>query len=144
MMDYSGFKFICNIKEGIPGDILDACKPFVMKEMGEWNMNSPLKITKTASFDFGFSELGDITDKAKSIKRIKSSIIQSIMDCDRLGRNMNKVRYRQLLKKPHKGLQRIVLKSYYLHSMNLSAAEPTSDDIGDIIDCLWLDAELVI
>jgi hypothetical protein len=143
-MDYNGFKFICNVKEGIPNDILDACKPFVIKEMRDWNMDSPLKITKTAQFDFGYSELDDITDRAKSIKRIKASIIQSIMDCDSLGRNMNKVRYKQLLKKPHKGLQRIVLKSFYLHSMNLSEAEPSKGDINDVIDNLWMDTELRI
>lgn len=143
-MDYNGFKFICNVKEGIPSDILDVCKPFVLKEMREWNMDSPLKITKTAKFDFGFSELQDITDKEKSIKHIKSCIVQSIMDCDKLGRSMNKVRYKQLLKKPHKGLMRIVLKSYYLHTMNLSEPEPSKGDINDAIENCWMETELRI
>ena len=143
-MDYNGFKFICNIKEGIPSDILDACKPYVMSEMREWNMESPLKITKTAKFDFGFNELQDITDKDKSIKRIKASIIQSILDADKLGRSMNKVRYKQLLKKPNKGLMRIVLKSYYLHTMNLSESEASKGEINDVINNMWLDMELRI
>ncbi len=144
MMDYNGFKFICNVKEGIPGDILDAAYPFVMKEMRDWNMDSPVKITKTAKFDFGFSELEDITDRAKSIKRIKANIIESTTDYDRLGRSKRKVRYRQLLKNPHKSLLRIILKSYYLHSMNLSEPEPSRGSINDSIENSWMNMELHI
>ena len=143
-MDYNGFKFICQIKEGIPSDILDACYPFVIKEMRDWNMDSPRKITKTAEFDFGFSELGDITDKDKSVKRIKASIIESTCDYDKLGRNMHKVRYKQLLKNPHKGLLRIVLKSYYLHTMNLSKPEHSRGSINDSIENCWMNMELHI
>ncbi len=138
-MDYSGFKFICLAKEGIPGDILDACYPFVNSEMAWLKNKGP---TRTAHHDLGFSELGDITDRPKSIRRIKGCINASIIDCDTLGRSLHKTRYRQLVKKPHRGLQRLVLKSYYLHYHNLHAEETPKDTFDEQFDNLWADVEL--
>jgi hypothetical protein len=127
-MDYNGFKFICQIKEGIPGDILDACYPFVMQEMG-WHKGTDR--TRTAHNGLGFSELDDITDRAKSIKRIKININDSITDYDSQGRSMRKVRYRQLVRNPNKGLQRLVLKSYYLHYHNLHEEETPKNSFDE-------------
>ena len=139
MMDYNGFKFICNVKEGIPNDILDACKPFVMQEMG-WHKGTDR--TRTAHTDLGFSGLEDITDRAKSIKRIKACINESITDYDSLGRSMRKVRYRQLVNKPGKGLQRLVLKSYYLHYHNLHEEETPKNSFDEQWHNMYANIEL--
>jgi hypothetical protein len=138
-MDYNGFKFICQIKEGIPGDILDACYPFVMQEMG-WHKGTGQ--TRSPHNDLGFSEIGDITDRAKSIQRIKISINSSIEDYDTLGRSMRKVRYRQLVRKPNKGIQRLVLKSYYLHYHNLHEEETLKNTFDDQWHDMWAKVEL--
>lgn len=138
-MDYNGFKFICQIKEGIPGDILDACYPFVNSEMAWLRNKGP---TRTAHHDLGYSELGDITDRAKSIQRIKININDSITDYDSLGRSIRKVRYRQLVRKPNKWLQRLVLKSYYLHYHNLHEEETIKNTFDEQFDNLWAGVEL--
>lgn len=138
-MDYNGFKFICQIKEGIPGDILDACYPFVMQEMG-WHRGTDR--TRSAYNSLGFSELTDITDRAKSIQRIKININDSITDYDSLGRSIRKVRYRQLIRKPNKWLQRLVLKSYYLHYHNLHEEETLKNTFDDQLHDMWAKVEL--
>ena len=138
-MDYNGFKFICQIKEGIPGDILDACYPFVMQEM-DWHRGTDR--TRTAHNCLGFSELMDITDRAKSIQRIKININDSIIDYDSLGRSMRKVRYRQLVRKPNKCLQRLVLKSYYLHYHNLHEEETLKNTFDDQLHDMYAKVEL--
>jgi hypothetical protein len=62
----------------------------------------------------GYAELADIDTVERAIKEIKECIWMSVCDYDELGRNLEKLRTKQLIKKPHKSLTRRVLKAYYL------------------------------
>jgi hypothetical protein len=62
----------------------------------------------------GYAELTEITTVEQGIKEIKQSIWQSVCDFDERGRSLEKLRTKQLIKKPHKSLTRRVLKTYYL------------------------------
>ena len=111
-MTFDDYKFICFCHK-IDTNVIEACREFAEKEakwFGELGV---------ADDDLGFAELRDIVTKADSLKKVANNILMSTLDYDSLGRKMTKVRTKQLIKKPHKGLLRQVLKSYYLHYHNL-------------------------
>jgi hypothetical protein len=138
--DYNAFALKCYFLEGIPFDILKACEPFVLENMRPFQHGA----IPPAIHDLGYAELGDITDSLYSIKRIKGSINQSIMDYDKLGRPLHKVRYRQLVKNPHRGLKRIVLKSFFLNHFGITEPEPIIDSIDAEFDRMWIDQDIMV
>jgi hypothetical protein len=108
-MNYEGFVVYC-FNQGINPEIIRACKTAVMKDdyvLGNSRNRNPAD-------NLGYSELGDIVTVEQAIKEIKESIWMSVCDYDNLGRSLQKVRTRQLIKNPHKALTRIILKTYYL------------------------------
>lgn len=121
-MDFDDFKVIC-FAHGIRQDILESCRPFINKHayMFDRQFNKPAQLfgSRSASSDLGYAELGDIVTQKDSIIEIKNCIKMSTEDYDQLGRDITKLRTKQLIKDPGKHLPRIVLKSYYLHYYNL-------------------------
>jgi hypothetical protein len=111
-MTFDDYKFICFCNKINP-NIIEACRDFVVNEERHFgrigNVND----------DLGFAELRDVTSKAASLKKVTDSIFMSTLDFDKLGRNITKIRTKQLIKKPNKSLMRYVLKSYYLHYHDL-------------------------
>jgi hypothetical protein len=112
-MDYAGFITYC-FTQGINPEIIRACKTKVMQDdyvFTKWG-NKEGRILPTATL--GYAELRDIDTVEKGIKQIKESIRMSIDDYDTMGRSKEKVLVKRLIKNPHKGLIRCVLKTYYL------------------------------
>jgi hypothetical protein len=109
-MNYDAFTLYC-FNQGINPEIIRACRTAVMKDDYVLD-NTPDQIYAQATL--GYAELGDITTVEQAIKEIKETIWMSVCDYDAQGRNLEKLRTKQLIKKPHKGLTRRVLKAYYL------------------------------
>jgi len=109
-MDYNGFITFC-FTQGINPEIIRACRAKVMED--DYVLNHKVIQISSAS-SLGYAELSDITTVEQGIKEIKQSIWMSVTDCDELGRSLEKLRTKQLIKKPHKSLTRRVLKTYYL------------------------------
>jgi hypothetical protein len=110
-MNYDAFTLYC-FNQGINPEIIRACRTAVMKDDYVLEGNSASKIYAQASL--GYAELTDITTVEQAIKEIKECIWMSVCDYDALGRNLEKLRTRQLIKRPHKSLTRRVLKAFYL------------------------------
>ena len=108
-MNYEGFVVYC-FNQGINPEVIRACKSKVMED--DYCLDHATDPHPTATL--GYAELGDITTVEQAIKEIKQSIWSSVCDYDNLGRSLEKVRTRQLIKQPHKALTRRVLKAYYL------------------------------
>jgi hypothetical protein len=75
--------------------------------------------SQTPTHDMGHSELNEITTVAQGIAEIKESIWGYTCDVDELGRDISKMRLRQLIKKANqfpfnKSLVRRIAKTYYL------------------------------
>jgi len=107
-MDYGSFTLYC-FNQGINPSIITACEPAVIED--NYVLNGR-EISPTSSL--GYAELTDIDTVEKGIDAIKDSIYMSTFDFDKLGRNIEKMRTKQLIKDPHKALTRIVLKTFYL------------------------------
>lgn len=108
-MNYEGFVVYC-FNQGINPDIIRACREAVMKD--DYVLDRATQPYAQASL--GYSELCDIDTVERAIKEIKQCIWMSVCDYDALGRNLEKLRTRQLIKRPHKNLTRRVLKAFYL------------------------------
>ena len=109
-MDYNAFTVYC-FNQGINPDIIRACRTAVMKDDYVLDRN-PDQIYATSSL--GYAELADIDSVERAMKEIKQTIWMSVCDYDARGRSLERLRTRQLIKNPHKGLTRRVLKAYYL------------------------------
>lgn len=111
-MDYGDFKVLC-VLNGVEPDIVDAVRSFVKNEINHlpsrWNNSERFERS-----DLGFAELSDITTLEAGLKEIKDSIFYSTVDFDKMGRNITKMRMRQLIKDPGKHISRVILKTYYL------------------------------
>lgn len=132
-MTYQDFVFKLQLLE-FPVEALLACEDFVNEEMRDWNMDEPNRLT-TANFDFGFAELADIVNQEQSRDEIANSLTMATMDFDSLGRNITKMRYKQLCANPHKRFKRLVLKSYYLHKYNIN--EEVTKKVSPFDPGLW-------
>jgi hypothetical protein len=110
-MNYEGFVVYC-FNQGINPDIIRACRDAVMADDYVLHGNATDKIYAQASL--GYSELTEIDSVERAVKEVKECIWMSVCDYDALGRNLEKLRTRQLIKKPHKNLTRRILKLYYL------------------------------
>lgn len=110
-MNYEGFVVFC-FNQGINPAIIRACRPAVMADDYVLENNSATKIYDKASL--GYAELADIDTVEQAIKEIKECIWMSICDYDAAGRSLEKIRTRQIIRRPHKSLTRRVLKAYYL------------------------------
>jgi hypothetical protein len=108
-MNYEGFVVYC-FAQGINPDIIRACRAKVMED--DYVLDSGTERWPQATL--GYAELGEIDTVEQAIKQIKQSIWSSVTDFDELGRNLERLRTRQLIKRPHKALTRRVLKAYYL------------------------------
>ena len=108
-MNWEGFVVYC-FNQGINPDIIRACKHKVMED--DYCLNGATRVLPSATL--GYAELGEIDTVEQAMKQIKQSIWSSVCDYDDLGRSLERVRTRQLIKKPHKALTRRVLKAYYL------------------------------
>jgi hypothetical protein len=108
-MNYEGFVLYC-FAQGINPDIIRACRAKVMED--DYVLDRSTQMYPQATL--GYAELAEIDTVEQAIKEIKQSIWMSVLDFDELGRNMERVRTRQLIKRPHKSLTRRVLKAYYL------------------------------
>jgi hypothetical protein len=109
-MNYDAFTLYC-FNQGIRPEIIRACRTAVMKD-DVYLDKQATQIYNAATL--GYAELADITTVEQAIKDIKESIWMSVCDYDDLGRSLEKVRTRQLIKRPHKALTRRVLKAFYL------------------------------
>jgi|DEB0MinimDraft_6_1074348.scaffolds.fasta_scaffold13200_5 beta-galactosidase GanA len=135
-MTFKDFIFKLQMKQ-IPGiEALLACEPFVKKEFddrGIFEFGIEL-LRNPATHDLGFAELSNITSKEQSIQEIVNVLWNSICDFDTAGRDVSKLRYRQLCANPCNALKRRVLKSYYLHYFDIDQ-EPKKDEVwGNIFD----------
>ena len=127
-MTWDDYIFILKLRQ-IPTEAIESCKTFVLAEMQEWNMLNNFGLrTCSATHDLGYSELGSITSKEQSIQEIIEQIGNSILEIDSAGRDISKRLYKELVKKPHKGLERRVLKSFYLFHLDLNE-EPTKENM---------------
>ncbi len=108
-MNYEGFVVYC-FNQGINPEIIRACKSAVMAD--DYCLNGATSVHPSATL--GYAELADIDTAERAMKEIKQTIWQSVCDFDELGRSLERVRTRQLIKRPHKSLTRRVLKAYYL------------------------------
>jgi len=110
MRNFDDYKFIC-FTQGINPEVVESCRKFVVIDHNYiWGS----KLRDDASSDLGYAELADITNFNNSLKLVKECIQDSITDFDSRGKSLQKVRTRQLIKNPHKGILRLVLKSYFL------------------------------
>lgn len=107
----------------IPIECIEVCKDFVIKEMG-YNR------TGTANNDLGYAELKDITSKAQSIQAIVNLIHMGSCNYDSAGRDISKKEYKDMCANPSNAIKRHVLKSYYLHHLNIDV-KPTKIDVWD-------------
>ena len=107
-MTYDGFVLYC-FTQGINQDVIKACRTAVMAD--DYVLD---RVNKHPQSSLGYAELSDIDTIEKAIKEIKETIWMSVCDYDARGRSLEKVRLRQLIKNPNKGLTRRVLKAYYL------------------------------
>lgn len=115
-MDFDDYKLICFLR-GIDPNIIEASRKFIIENdylfMGNRKMANPNE-------SLGYAELKEITNKEQSLKVVEQSIRNCILDFDLIGRNMAKVRTKQLIKNNgNKTLNRKILKSYYLHYYDL-------------------------
>ena len=108
-MNYESFILYC-FNEGINPDIIRACRSKVMDD--DYVLDRSTQMYPQASL--GYAELAEIDTVEQAIKEIKQTSWSTVTDFDELGRNLEKLRTRQLIKKPHRGLTRRVLKAYYL------------------------------
>ena len=111
----------------IPTECVEACEEFVMDEM-EYNQNG------SASSDLGYAELNDITGKAQSIQKIVNMIHMGTCNYDSMGRDISKKEYKDMCANPSNGFKRIVLKSYYLHHLNLDVKPTVKDQWDGLFD----------
>jgi hypothetical protein len=110
MRNFDDYKFIC-FTQGMNPEVIESCRKFVVTDHNYiWGS----KLRDNANSDLGYAELADITNFNDSLKLVKECIQDSITDYDSHGRDLSKIRLRQLIKDPHKGILRLVLKSYYL------------------------------
>lgn len=123
-MDYKDFTTKLQLLS-IPTECIQACEAFVMSEM-KYNQNG------YANNDLGYAELSNITSKAQSIKAIVNMIHMGTCNYDSMGRDISKKEYKNMCANPSNGLKRLVLKSYYLHHLNLDV-KPTKVDVFDTI-----------
>jgi hypothetical protein len=107
-MNYEGFIVYC-FNQGINPDIIRVCRDKVMEDRVYFGRKNRLPENS-----LGYAELSDIITVDQAIEEIKECIWMSVTDVDQLGRSLEKIRTKQLIKKPHKGLTRRVLKAYYL------------------------------
>lgn len=115
MRDFGDYKFICFTK-GINPELIENCRKFVIdKHEYLWHNDS----RTYPGDDLGYAELADITNFEDSLKTIIDAIKMSTLDFDSRGRNISKMRMKQLIKNPGKHLNRLVLKSYFLFRHNL-------------------------
>lgn len=129
-MTFSEFVFLLQLHQ-VPTEAVEACEDWITINTRFYF--SP-KAPKIATHDLGYAELADITSKAQSIQEIVNAIYNATVDYDSCGRDISKMRYAQLVKKPNKTLKRRVLKSYYLHLFNLDQ-EPKPDTMwGNLFD----------
>jgi len=110
MRNFDDYKFIC-FTQGMNPELIENCREFVIdKHRYLWQ-------TETREFaedDLGYAELTEIVNFNDSLKKIIDAIKMSTLDFDSRGRNISKMRMKQLIKKPGKHINRLVLKSYYL------------------------------
>ena len=121
-MDYKDFTTKLQLLS-IPTECIEACEEFVMADM-EYNQRG------VAHNDLGYAELRDITSKAQSIQAIVNMIHRGTCNYDSMGRDISKKEYKNMCANPSNGLKRLVLKSYYLHYLNLDV-KPTKVDVFD-------------
>ena len=116
-MDFDDYKLICFIR-GIDPNIIEISRKFIIEHNYLFDFGK--QKTVSANNDLGYSELKDINMKEQSLKVIQQSIQNCILDFDKIGRNISKVRIKQLIKNNgNKSLNRKILKSYYLHYYDL-------------------------
>jgi hypothetical protein len=108
-MDFDSFKLLC-FTQGIDTDIIEATRPFINEHDLELDNDRPPMPAST----LGYAELADIITVEQGVSEIKHSIRMSTCDYDNLGRNISKLRTKQLINSPSKGLCRVVLKAFYL------------------------------
>ncbi len=125
-MTYKDYLFILKLK-GIPTEAIKNCEKFVIAEM-EYNQHG------SATNDLGFAELGEITGKAQSLQKIVNMIHMGTCNYDSLGRDISKKEYKDMCVNPSNGFKRIVLKSYYLHHLNLDVKPTVKDQWDGLFD----------
>ena len=115
MQQYKEYQNYLELK-GIPNAITEIAYPFVEKQFDAWGLNSTRDtFTRSATFDFGKHEFGEIVDLEQCVDTIKIQIISNIIDYDKLGKPLHQKRLQQLLENPFKGLQYSICKGYYLY-----------------------------
>jgi len=102
------------VLHGLDEQLITACEHFVIKE-NDWVLQRPSERRREHS-DLGYAELADITDLEQCIAEIKNAIWMSTSDYDSLGRSLEKLRTKQLIKDPGKRIKRVMLKAYYLQN----------------------------
>lgn len=114
-MTYSDFVFFC-FTQDIDKEIIEAFRLPVMKDSG-WIFDG--RGSQYPESDIGHAGYQDITTVAQGIKEIQESIRGYTLDYDALGRNLQKVRRRQLIRRANqepfnKSLVRCIAKTFYL------------------------------
>jgi len=116
-MDFDDYKLICFIR-GIDPNIIEISRKFIIEHNYLFDFGK--QKTVSANNDLGYSELKKITSREQSLRVVEQSIRDCILEYDKLGRNMAKVKTRKLIKNNgDKFINRIILKSYYLHYYDL-------------------------
>ena len=113
-MTFDDYKFIC-FTQKINPNIIESCRSFIDSHYDDFD---PTGIEQ-ANWDLGYAELANIDSKSKSINAIKDAIFDSTIDINKNGHSLEKVRIKQLIKRPNKRLCRLVLKSFYLFYYDL-------------------------
>jgi hypothetical protein len=106
------FKFVC-FSQNIDQEVIESCRQFVASDYHI--ENNWYKDTHIVSADLGYSECSDIHTVEQGLNQIKETILMSTNYYDILGRSKEKILLKKLKKNPHKGLKRIVLKTYWLY-----------------------------
>lgn len=102
------------VLHGLDEQLITACEHFIIKE-NDWVLQRPCERRKEHS-DLGYAELADIITLEQCIDEIKNDIYMATSDYDILGRSLEKLRTKQLIKNPSKPIKRVMLKAFYLQN----------------------------
>lgn len=112
-MQLGDFKVIC-FTQGINPKLIDACEPFLQKHKKMFDPDNKVYRNRNVNDDLGYAELADITTLEKGFYELKDSIYMQTCDYDSLGRSLEKIRMKQMIKDPGKHFNRILLKTFYI------------------------------
>tara|TARA_X000001316_G_C896215_1_gene16100 strand:+ start:51 stop:575 length:525 start_codon:yes stop_codon:yes gene_type:complete len=106
--------------KGIPGEVIESCRSFVLKQMEGYTPNDKIK---NPLENFGKCEYSEIQSQQQVVNNLKHGIVSSTIESDQSGRDITLRTYAKILKSPFNLLLYTIAKGYYLFYFDIEVAD---------------------